>query len=41
MFETVPAETGWFQENVGTVLCPQVGRSLDHQALPVHQAPSR
>lgn len=39
--ETVPAETGWFQESVGTETCPQVGRSLDHQAHPVHPAPRR
>lgn len=39
--ETLPAETVWFQENVGTERCPQGGRSLDHQVLPVHLAPSR
>lgn len=39
--ETVPAETELFQENVGTERCPQVGRSLDHQVLPVHLAPRR
>lgn len=38
---TLPAETVWFQENVGTERCPLVGRSLDHQVLPVHLAPSR
>lgn len=39
--ETLPAETVWFQENVGTKRCPQVGKSLDHQVLPVHLAPGR
>lgn len=37
----LPAETGRFQENVGTERCPQGGRSLDHQVLPVHLAPGR
>lgn len=35
----LPAETGWFQENVGRGKCPQVGRSPDHQVLPGHRAP--
>lgn len=26
---------------MGTERCPQVGRSLDHQVLPVHLAPRR
>lgn len=37
--ETLPAETGLFQENVGTETYPQVGRSPDHRVLPVHLAP--
>lgn len=31
----------WFQENVGTKRCPQVGTRPDHQVPPAHQAPSR
>lgn len=41
VFPAVPAETGCFQENVGTERCLQEGRSLDHQVLPVRPAPTK